>query len=44
MKGKVVLNKDAGAEVARGLSNLGTNVGLGACVGALAEQEELLKL
>ena len=36
LKGKVVLDKDAGAEVARGLSNLGTNVGLGACVGALA--------
>lgn len=36
LKGKVVLDKDAGAEVARGLSNLGSNIGLGACVGALA--------
>ena len=36
LKGKVVLDKNAGAEVARGLSNLGANVGLGACVGALA--------
>ena len=36
LKGKVVLDKNAGAEVAKGLSNLGANVGLGACVGALA--------
>ena len=36
MKGKVTLDKNAEAEVARGLSNLGDNVGLGACVGELA--------
>lgn len=36
LKGKVVLDKESGAEVAKGLSNLGSNVGLGACIGALA--------
>jgi hypothetical protein len=30
------LDKDAGVEVARGMFTLGNNVGLGACVGALA--------
>jgi LAGLIDADG endonuclease len=36
LQGKVVLNKDAGVEVAKGISSLGSNIGLGACVGALA--------
>src|SRR5215468_2020865 len=36
LKGKVVLDKEAGAEVAKGISTLGSNVGLGACVGAMA--------
>ena len=36
LKGKIVLDKEAGAEVARGLYTLGSNVGLGACVGAIA--------
>jgi hypothetical protein len=36
LKGKIVLDKEAGAEVAKGLSTLGSNVGLGACVGAIA--------
>lgn len=36
LKGKVVLDKEAGVEVAKGLSTLGSNVGLGACVGGMA--------
>src|SRR5215471_11452257 len=36
LKGKIVLDKEAGTEVARGLSTLGSNVGLGACVGGMA--------
>lgn len=36
LKGKVVLDKDAGTEVAKGLTNLGSNVGLGASIGAVA--------
>jgi len=36
LKGKIVLDREAGAEVARGISTLGSNVGLGACVGAMA--------
>lgn len=36
LKGKVVLDKDAGTEVARGLTNLGSNVGLGASIGTVA--------
>jgi len=36
LKGKIVLDKDAGVEIAKGLSSLGANVGSGACVGALA--------
>jgi len=36
LKGKIVLDKEAGAEVAKGLSTLGSNVGLGACVGGIA--------
>lgn len=36
LQGKVVLSKEAGAEVAKGISSLGSNIGLGACVGALA--------
>jgi hypothetical protein len=30
------LDKQAGAEVGKGLSNIGANIGLGGCVGALA--------
>ena len=36
LKGKIVLDKEAGTEVARGLSTLGSNVGLAACVGGIA--------
>ena len=36
LEGKIVMDKTAGAEVAKGLSTFGSNVGLGACVGALA--------
>lgn len=36
LKGKVVLDKEAGTEVARGISNLGSNIGLTGCVGAMA--------
>jgi hypothetical protein len=30
------LDKEAGAEVAKGISTFGSNIGLGACVGAMA--------
>jgi hypothetical protein len=36
LKGKVVLDKEAGTEIAKGMSTLGSNIGLGACVGAMA--------
>lgn len=36
LKGKVVLDKQAAAEVAEGISSLGSNVGFAATVGALA--------
>lgn len=36
LKGKVVLDKEAGTEVAKGISTLGSNVGLAACVGTMA--------
>lgn len=36
LKGKVVLNKEAAAEVAEGISSLGSNVGFAATVGAIA--------
>ena len=36
LKGKVVLDKEAAAEVAEGISSLGSNVGFAATVGALA--------
>lgn len=36
LKGKVVLDKKAGAEVAKGISMVGSNIGLGACVGTIA--------
>ena len=35
LKGKIVLDKEAGAEIAKGLFSVGSNVGLAACVGAL---------
>ena len=35
LQGKVVLDKDAGTQVAKGVSNLGSNLGLAGCVGAL---------
>jgi hypothetical protein len=36
LQGKVVLDKDAGVEVARGIAGLGSNIGLAGCVGTLA--------
>lgn len=36
LKGKVVLDRNAGAEIAEGISSLGINVGFAATVGALA--------
>jgi len=36
IKGKIVLDKEAGAEVAKGISTLGSNIGLGTCVGTMA--------
>jgi hypothetical protein len=36
LKGKIVLDKGAGTEIAKGITSLGSNVGLAGCVGALA--------
>ena len=36
LKGKVVLDEKAGAELAKSLHSVGSNIGLGACVGSLA--------
>jgi fructose-1,6-bisphosphatase/sedoheptulose 1,7-bisphosphatase-like protein len=36
LQGKVVLDKEAGTELAKGVSNFGSNVGLAGCVGSIA--------
>ena len=36
LKSKIVLDKEVGVEVAKGISNLGSNIGLSACVGGMA--------
>jgi hypothetical protein len=36
LESKIILDKEAGAEIAKGVSNLGNNIGLAGCVGAMA--------
>ncbi|PVZ96498.1 hypothetical protein BB558_007612 [Smittium angustum] len=36
LKAKVILNEETGTVIAQGVSNLGTNVGLGVCVSGLS--------